>query len=310
MKTCTKCKEQKDYSCFSKHKKSKDGYDWWCKECCSLNYAKYYKKNKQKVLENSYKWKSKNKEKFNGYKNKWERKKRSEDPNYKMVKNTSRAIRRVVEKVNSMKGKKCGGCDEFKLWEEFSKDKNKKDGRQSQCKECIKKHSARRYAEKGEELRENTKKWKENNKERCREVDKEWKKNNREKVNGYKKNYRNRHPHIKLKQNVSRGIRKVVGNMREEGVLTKEHSALKYLGCSAEFFHDYIRSLYKEGMTDDNYGINGWHLDHIKPCAAFNFDNEEELYECFHYTNYQPMWAKENNKKNSWYKGKKHYYKK
>ena len=56
-----------------------------------------------------------------------------------------------MEVQDYSKGKKCGGCDTFKLWECFSKDKNKKDGRQSQCKECIKIHSARRYAEKGEE---------------------------------------------------------------------------------------------------------------------------------------------------------------
>ena len=215
-----------------------------------------------------------------------------------------------MEVQDYSKGKKCGGCDTFKLWECFSKDKNKKDGRQSQCKECIKIHSARRYAEKGEELRENTKKWKENNREKCDIVNREWKKNNRDKVNASQNNYRNNNPHVKLKDNVSRGIRKVIEKMKDGGVLTKKHGALKYLGCSAEFFCDYIRSQYKDGMTDHNYGVGGWHLDHIKPCAAFDFDNEEELYECFHYTNYQPMWGDENNEKSSWYEGEKHYYNK
>ena len=32
MKKCTKCEKQKDFSCFSKNKKAKDGYNWWCKD--------------------------------------------------------------------------------------------------------------------------------------------------------------------------------------------------------------------------------------------------------------------------------------
>ena len=75
MKKCTKCEKQKDFSCFSKNKKAKDGYNWWCKDYDGLNWSKYYGENKKKILEDTYKWKSENKDKFNGYKNKWEKKK-------------------------------------------------------------------------------------------------------------------------------------------------------------------------------------------------------------------------------------------
>ena len=37
-----------------------------------------------------------------------------------------------------------------------------------------------------------------------------------------------------------------------------------------------------------------WHIDHIKPCASFDLDLEEERDKCFHYTNLQPMWARDN----------------
>jgi len=33
MKECSKCKEKKDLSFFTKLKKSKDGLSYWCKEC-------------------------------------------------------------------------------------------------------------------------------------------------------------------------------------------------------------------------------------------------------------------------------------
>ena len=31
-----------------------------------------------------------------------------------------------------------------------------------------------------------------------------------------------------------------------------------------------------------------------RPCASFDFSDEEQKYMCFHFTNLQPMWASEN----------------
>ena len=46
-------------------------------------------------------------------------------------------------------------------------------------------------------------------------------------------------------------------------------------------------------MSWDNYG-SYWHIDHIRPCASFNLQNEEEQQICFHYSNLQPLTAKDN----------------
>ena len=66
------------------------------------------------------------------------------------------------------------------------------------------------------------------------------------------------------------------------------------LGCTIEHCKKYLESLFKEGMSWDNYGYRGWHIDHIVPCSAFDLTKVEEQKKCFHYTNLQPLWAKDN----------------
>jgi hypothetical protein len=69
------------------------------------------------------------------------------------------------------------------------------------------------------------------------------------------------------------------------------------IGCSPEKLVLYLESKWTEGMSWDNYGVHGWHIDHIKPCASFDLSIKEEQQKCFHYTNLQPLWAMDNYKK-------------
>ena len=79
--------------------------------------------------------------------------------------------------------------------------------------------------------------------------------------------------------------------------LVKNKTTEEILGCSIDFFRQYIQSLFKEGMSLENYGE--WHLDHIKPISLAK--TEEEVIELCHYTNFQPLWAKENQIKSNRY---------
>ena len=54
----------------------------------------------------------------------------------------------------------------------------------------------------------------------------------------------------------------------------------------------YLEAKFTEGMTWENHGL--WHIDHIKPCSSFNLLIEDEHHKCFHYSNLQPLWAKDN----------------
>jgi len=67
-----------------------------------------------------------------------------------------------------------------------------------------------------------------------------------------------------------------------------------------------LESQFEEGMSLENMGTKpdgtpGWDVDHRRPCASFDFENEEEQYMGFHWANLQPMWHEENIRKSAYY---------
>lgn len=100
-----------------------------------------------------------------------------------------------------------------------------------------------------------------------------------------------------LHNKLTNNLRKRVWDALKNNI--KSTNTLKLLGCSVEFLKQYLEKQFKQGMSWNNYGK--WHIDHIKPCAKFDLSKSKEQRECFHYTNLQPLWAKENCSKNDRY---------
>jgi len=74
-------------------------------------------------------------------------------------------------------------------------------------------------------------------------------------------------------------------------------SAVRDLGCTISELKTYLELLFQHGMTWDNWAIDGWHIDHIKPLASFDLTDREQFLQACHYTNLQPLWAENNLRK-------------
>ena len=183
----------------------------------------------------------------------------------------------------------CSMCGEEKHFEKFHVNNATSRGRQARCKECVAKVCKERYSK--PEGKAYHQEYYKKNKDKIIPKVKEY-------LKGYRKEYRKR-THVKIARYQRKRIRKL---LKEAGT-RKSHRTLKYIGCTTKELMSYLESKFQEGMTWENYGFEGWHIDHIRPCASFDLTDPEQQKQCFHYTNLQPLWAEENMKKHAKWDG-------
>ena len=166
-------------------------------------------------------------------------------------------------------------------------------------KEKILENEKAYYEANKEKIAEQGKAYRKANKDKIAEQRKAYRKANKEKIAEQKKLYKRRRrakdPLFRLKHNYRHSCRKAFYSINKK----KNNSSLKLLGLktwqqlakhlSKQFYN---RPETGEQMTFDNYGVYGWHIDHIIPLDSAK--TEEEIIKLCHYTNLQPMWAEEN----------------
>lgn len=177
--------------------------------------------------------------------------------------------------------RQCTKCKQSKAAEEFYK-------KRPQCKECQKGYGKVYYQQNREKCKEYGKVYYEQNREKRMEYQKTYSKQNRDKRRIYERNKRKTNINFKLKRNLSR---RVLHALNGE---SKSKNTMDLIGCSADFLKKHLENQFQPGMSWNNYGRNGWHVDHIVPCASFDLDDPKQQQKCFHYTNLQPLWAKDN----------------
>ena len=173
------------------------------------------------------------------------------------------------------KMKTCSKCKEEKSLEEFSKDRQKRDGLISYCKPC-----ARAYKEK-----------------------------HREKIQAYNKAYYKENRGEIISSNAAYTKRRIandpnllmVARTRANlgHILKGKHNhtpTLELLGCTGEGWRTHLESTFKPGMTWENHGKGEgkWEVDHIAPVSSFDQEDHLQRLICWNYRNTQALWGHEN----------------
>jgi hypothetical protein len=196
-----------------------------------------------------------------------------------------------------MNRKTCSKCDESKMICEFNKNKWMKDGLAHYCRKCSRERYAKYYVENREFLATKHKEYYENNKEYLLGLQKKRREHpdnkDSDKV-AHAKYRKNRYNNDQLYRTINRIGTLIRHSLRTNGY-SKKSRTHEILGCSYEEFKSHIENQFTEGMAWDN--INEWHLDHKVPVSWGK--TEEEIIALNHYTNFQPLWAEENLKKNN-----------
>jgi hypothetical protein len=181
-----------------------------------------------------------------------------------------------------------------KNWNDLNKEKRKKQKKELYDKNRKKERLVRSDGERKQYHKEYSKKWYLENKQKVNERNKLNKELNKE---SYSKTanirYINRYntdQNFKLGKTIRQRIREVIKNSNG----SKAYKTMDLLDCTIQEVREHLEKQFKEGMTWENHGNDGWHIDHIIPCASFDLTDPEQQKKCFHYTNLQPLWAKEN----------------
>ncbi len=225
----------------------------------------------------------------------------------------------------------CSTCQKSKPLYEFVKDNKRYDGYSFECKECkrirtraayhrdinkSREYYKQKVRRKLEQYRKQRRKWyaqqSQAYKDKRQEYQKEWGKTERGKQSNY----------LKVKKWASKNIDKVRATRRRSYYRYRTNSEFKLnrlgraiykslgrkkagyhwekiVGYTLEDLKRHLESLFQPGMTWENYGFWGWHIDHIKPVCSFNYQdfNDSQFQECWGLNNLRPLWAKDNLRK-------------
>lgn len=74
---------------------------------------------------------------------------------------------------------------------------------------------------------------------------------------------------------------------------------LQQCGYTIDELLAHLQKQFLPGMSLQNYGKRGWHIDHIVPVDDFDLSNPDEFKACWSLGNLRPIWWDENAKKSN-----------
>lgn len=176
----------------------------------------------------------------------------------------------------------CGTCKLSKLVGEFAKEAATPTGYRSRCRTCDSIAAQEFYKQNRKKRLANTKRWRKANAAYYTV----WKRNAERERKQRNVGYRIA---CQLRAHLSNAVRR-----RLNGKIgaRKGASAVRDLGCTIIELMVWLEARFTPGMTWDNYGE--WHIDHVRPLASFDLTDVEQCKAACHYSNLQPLRARDN----------------
>lgn len=170
----------------------------------------------------------------------------------------------------------CSKCKEEKELTLFCKDKRCKNGHTTICKSC----QSIYY-----------KNYKEANKEKIAFNKRLYSQKNKSKLNKYRNEYKKQ----KRKTNVTYRLNGTMSCVIRDSLRgTKSNKTWSSMvNYSIEELKLHLESKFTNGMSWENYGKDGWHIDHIIPVSYFTYNSYDDpaFQVCWALSNLQPLWA-------------------
>ena len=299
MKICTKCQIEKPKAEFYRHRSGKDGIRAQCRSCMNDASRHYKEANIEKIKQINREYRQENKEEL--------RKKAKGNYQRYLKVNPDKVRKQGREYARCYREKSPNkGIEATAKWRKTNPEKAKESRRRTREKgaeryreqrlrhreenrdKILEKERQRRQSN-PEKYRERTKKWQEENREKYIELRKLSRKKNRDNERKYHTKYCKKRRSEDLLFKLITNIRIAINQAIQKN--SKGGRSIALLGCSIDRLKDHLD---KPGMSWDNWSPDGWHIDHIIPCAAFDFSKLDQQKQCFNFKNLQPLWAKDN----------------
>lgn len=208
--------------------------------------------------------------------------------------------------------KACTRCARVLPLLNFASSKRSGDGARSRCRVCTAdEERARRDPERErtralayrqanpEAARERVRKWRAANPDRFAQTTAAWKASRPDEMKAQASR-----AYLKCRERPEYRINAAIKARLHAGITGRVKSGrrtLDLLGYTSEELRAHLEGQFRDGMSWENYGIRGWHIDHIRPLASFCYEtpDDPEFKKAWALSNLQPLWAVDNWRKHA-----------
>jgi hypothetical protein len=193
--------------------------------------------------------------------------------------------------------KLCNSCNNKKEYIEFHLNITRRDGRSNRCIQCTQEYQRKHYLKNKEKRTKEILEWRSNNKEKYDESQRVYRERERDYINEYRRDWAKNKQATDIQYSLNHRMRSGIDRSLKNGKQWK--SWKDFVEYSFDDLLTHLKTKLINGMTWGDYLSGKLHIDHIRPLASFNFEdeNDSEFKECWALENLQFLWEEDNKKK-------------